>query len=393
MPNTLLTVNQITRESLRILHQKCNFIGSINRQYDDQFANSGAKIGDSLRIRLPNQYTVRSGATLAAQDTVEQNTTLQISTQKGVDLNFTSADLTLSLDDFSKRILDPAMSVLAAAMEADAFNMVNDVYNSVGTYNAAMTWKTILQGRKRLGDELAPPSDRNLILNSTHNLEVVDALKGLFQDSSAIGKQYREGMLGKTAGFEGIFENTILPDFTSGAGTGYLVNGAAQSGSSLIVDTGTGALAKGTVFTIAGVFRVHPETKQVTSTLQQFVVTSAYAGGAGTVAISPAIVATGARQNVNAVPADNAAITVFGAASSSWAQSLAFHKDAFTFATADLVMPKGVDFATREVYDGISMRIVRAYDINNDQFPCRLDVLYGYKTLRAQLAARLVGLQ
>lgn len=393
MANTLLTVNQITREALRILHQKCNFIGSINRQYDDQFANSGAKIGDTLRIRLPNQYAVRSGATLAAQDTVEQNTTLQVATQKGVDLNFTSADMTLSLDDFSSRILDPAMSVLAAAMEADAFNMVNDVYNSVGTYNAAMTYKTLLQGRKRLTDELCPVGDRKLILNTTHNLEVVDALKGLFQDSNEIAKQYREGLVGKTAGFGQIFENTILPDFSTGAGTGYLVNGASQTGGSLIVDTGTGALPKGTVFTIAGVFRVHPETKQVTSTLQQFVVTSAYAGGAGTISISPSIVATGARQTVSAVPADNAAITVFGASSSAWAQSLAFHKDAFTFATADLVMPKGVDFSAREVYDGISMRIVRAYDINNDQFPCRLDVLYGYKTLRAQLACRLVGLQ
>lgn len=393
MPNTILTANVITREALRILHQKCNFIGSINRQYDDQFANSGAKIGDTLRIRLPNQYAVRSGATLAAQDTVEQNTTLQVSTQKGVDLNFTSAELTLSLDDFSSRILDPAMSVLAAAMEADAMNMVNDVYNSVGTYNAAMAYKTLLQGRKRLTDELTPVGDRKLILNTTHNLEVVDALKGLFQDSTEISKQYREGLVGKTAGFGSIFENTILPDFTSSAGTGYLVNGAAQSGASLIVDTGTGALAKGTVFTIAGVFRVHPETKQTTSVLQQFVVTSTHAGGAGTVAISPAIVATGARQNVSAVPADNAAITVFGAASASWAQSLAFHKDAFTFATADLVMPKGVDFGAREQYDGLSMRIVRAYDINNDQFPCRLDVLYGYKTLRAQLACRLAGLQ
>lgn len=392
MPNTLLTVNQITREALRILHQKCNFIGSINRQYDDQFANSGAKIGDTLRIRLPNQYAVRSGATLAAQDTVEQNTTLQVATQKGVDLNFTSNDMTLSLDDFSSRILDPAMSVLAAAMEADAFSMVNDIYNSVGTHNAAMTYKTMLQSRKRLTDELCP-TDRKLILNTTHNLEVVDALKGLFQDSTEISKQYREGLVGKTAGFGNIFENTIMPDFTSGAGTSYLVNGAGQSGSTLAVNTGTGALTKGTVFTIAGVFRVHPETKQVTATLQQFVVTAAYAGGAGNVSISPAIVATGARQNVSALPAAAAAITVFGAASASWGQSLAFHKDAFTFATADLVMPKGVDFSDRQVYDGISMRIVRAYDINNDQFPCRLDVLYGYKTLRAQLACRLAGLQ
>ncbi len=309
MSNTILTPDMITKEALRILHQKANFIGSMNRAYDDSFAQSGAKIGDSLRIRLPNRYVVRTGATLSAQDTTEQATTLQVSTQKGVDLNFTSNELTLSLDDFSKRILEPAMAQLAASVESDAFNMVKDVPNVVGAAGSATTFKNVLEARKKLSDNLAPTAERRLILNTQDNVDLVDSLKGLFQDSSTISQQYKEGMVGKTAGFDAIYENTLIPNFTNGAGAGYLVNGAAQSGASLIVDTGTGAMPKGTVFSIANVFAVHPESRLSTGIVQQFVVTADYAGGAGTVSIYPSIVASGALQTVNAVPADNAAIT------------------------------------------------------------------------------------
>ena len=389
MANTILTSSVITKEALRILHQKLNFIGSVNRAYDSSFAQSGAKIGDSLRIRLPNRYTVRSGATLSAQDTTETSTTLQVSTQKGVDLNFTSNELTLSLDDFSKRILEPAMSQLSASIEADAFSMVNDVPYAVGSNGSAVTFKNLLEARKVLTDNLAPSNDRTLILNTQDNVDLVDSLKGLFQDSNEISKQYREGMVGKTAGYSAIYENTLLSGFTNGAGSGYLINGASQTGATLTVDTGTGAIPKGTVITIANVFAVHPETRVSTGVLQQFVVTANVLSGATSIPIYPSIVTSGALQTVNASPADNAAISVYGGASASVTQSLAFQKDAFTFATADLVMPKGVDFSAREVYDGISMRVVRQYDINNDAFPCRLDVLYGYKTIRPELACRI----
>ena len=394
MPNPILTPTAVTREALRVLHQKCNFIGNINRQYDDSFAKSGAKIGDSLKVRLPNQYTVRTGATLSAQDTVESSTTLQVATQKGVDLNFTSVDLTLSLDDFSKRILEPAMSVLAANIEADALSMALDVYNGINNVGSALTFKKVLEGRKVLQDNLAPSDgDRNVILNTQDNVDMVDALKGLFQDSSSIGKQYREGLLGRTGGFD-FYENTLISNQTTGtsaSATGYTVNGASQTGSTVVVATGSNTFKRGDIVTFAGCVRVHPETKQSTGDLQQFVVTADYAGGAGSLAISPAIVTSGGRQNVAASPTNGGAVVKVGGASAVYKPSLAFHKDAFTFATADLVMPGGVDFAAREVMDGISMRIVRQYDINNDKFPARLDVLYGYKTLRAELAARLLS--
>lgn len=392
MANTLLTPTAVTREALRILHQKLNFVGNITRDYDDSYAKSGAKIGDSLKIRLPNQYTVRSGATLAAQDTTESSVTLQVATQKGVDLNFTSVDLTLSLDDFSRRIIDPAMAVLAANIEADALNMYKDVYQSVWNGGAAATFNKALDCRVKLQNALAPPSDRTMLLDPQAMSDVVKDTKTLFQDDASIGKQYREGMMGRAAGFAW-GENTLLPSHTRGAGdAAYVVNtstGITSGSAAVAVTVGTGTINKGDVFTIAGVFEAHPETKANTGRLQQFVAAADYAGGAGNVTVSPVPVTSGAKQNVVIVGAGaSKAVVIAGTASTAVQTGLAFQKGAFAFATADLVMPEGVDWAAREVYDGLSMRIVRAYDINNDKFPCRLDILYGYQTLRAQLAAR-----
>lgn len=399
MPNTILTPVKVTREALRILHQKLNFVGSITRDYDDSYAQKGAKIGDTLKVRLPNQYVVRTGATLSAQDTTEQTVDLKVQTQKGVDLNFTSVDLTLSLDDFSERILQPAMAGLAAAIEADALSMYKDVYQQVNNQGANATFAGFLNARKMLVDALAPTNDRSVTMNTLDNVSMVDALKGLFQDSGAIAKQYREGLLGHTAGFD-FNENTLLPTHPRGGANSAYTTDTRTSAlpivstavSAITVATGTGTLVTGDVFTIAGVFRVHPETKATTNVLQQFVVTADYAGGGGSLSISPAIVLAGGRQNV-AIPSGvaAAAMTVAGTASTNHGISLAFQKGAFALATADLVMPQGVDFSARENYDGISMRIVRQYDINNDKFPCRLDIMYGYKTLRPQLAARVAN--
>lgn len=392
--NTLLTPSMITREALRVLHQKLNFVGNVDRQYDKSFAQDGAKIGTALRIRKPAKYTVTDGATFSAQDSVEEEVTLNVTNQKHVGMEFTSADLTMKVDDFSKRFIEPAMAVLAAKVEADALNMVGDVYNQVGTPGTSPTFKTLLQARKSLVDELAPSSNRCLILNTTDSVELVDSLKGLFQDSTQIAKQYRDGILGRTAGFGDIYENTLLTQASRGAANGaYLVNGTVTSGdTTLPVDTGTGALVVGDILTAASVNRVHPETKADTGVLQKFVVTAAYAGGAGSVSVDPPFNATAnGRQNITAVPADNAAITVLGTASAAYERSVAFNEGAFTFATADLVLPKGTDFAAREVYDGISLRLIRDYDFVNDQIRTRCDVLYGYKSLRPELACRVAG--
>jgi len=395
--NTILTPTQVTREALRVLHQKLTLVGNINRQYDDSFAKEGAKIGDSLKIRLPNKYNVRTGRVMQTNDTTETSVTLQVATQKGVDLNFTSADLTLSLDDFSKRILQPAMARLASAIEADAMSMYKDVYQLVGTAGTTPNaLSTYLLAGARLDDSLAPRDDnRSLHLTPVAQATIVDALKGLFQDSGAIRDQYREGLMGRTAGFDW-YSNTLMPTHTNGNDvTGVAISGASQTGSSILVSgvTSSSTFTKGTVFTIANVYEVHPETGASTGVLQNFVITADTNATTTTVTlpISPSIIITGATKTVDSSPADTAALTFVGAASTSYRQMLALHRDAFTFATADLFMPKGVDMAAREVFDGISMRLIRAYDVTNDTLAARLDVLYGYKTIRPELAVRVTA--
>lgn len=390
MANSNLTPTQVTREALRILHEKLTFIGTINRQYDDSFARSGAKIGDTLKIRLPNQYTVRTGKAIDTQDNSESSVSLTVATQKGVDVNFSSAELTMDIDDFSKRILEPAMAVLASNIESDVLqSRTKDVYNLVGT--AGTTPNDTLffgQARAKLNQYLAPKDDkRHIQLDSLAMATMVDHLQGLFHDSTQVARQYRDGFIGRHVGFNWM-ENERIYVHTNGSDhTTVTVNDTVASGDSVITTAG-GTVTVGSVFTIANVNAVHPETKDTYGHLQQFVVT-AVSGNDWTV--SPSFISTGAKQNIDALPANSAAITLVGSASTAYEQHLAYHEDFATFATADLTMPTGVDFAAREVYDGISMRIVRAYDINNDNFPCRIDLLYGSQTLYPQLACRITG--
>jgi hypothetical protein len=396
--NTLLTPDMITRSALMILHQKLNFVGNIVRDYDDSFAQEGAKIGNTLRIRRPLEYATGTGATMATgtgADSVEQKFTLTVNTQRHVPMRFTSNELSMKVDDFSSRHIEPAMARLAAKIENDALSMVQDVYNNVHA-GTAVSFAELMTARKKITDYLAPMSDRTALLDTQCNVDLVDALKGLFQDSTAIKKQYKEGMMGRTASFD-FYENTLLPNFTSGAAGGtsnYNVNGATQTSAdadsqSLIVDTGTAVIAAGDTFTIDGVNRVHPESKTDTGELQQFVALTGGTGGT-TITISPGIVVSGPRQNVSAAPADTAAITFDGAASTAYYESCVFQKEAFCFGTADLVMPNGVDMASRQNYDGISLRLVRDYDIVKDRILTRIDCLYGYRTLYRQLAARIM---
>ena len=394
MSNTNLTDDKITRAALVILHQKLTFLGAVNRQYDDSFAQSGAKIGSSLRIRLPNQYTVRTGKVMDVQDVAEQKETLTVATQKGVDTSWTSEELAMDIDDFSERILDPAMSVLASVIEADVLQTVTkDIYQLVDNDAGAISLLNVLRAGEKLDDSLTPQDGRRTCLLSTnHQVVLVDALKGLFQSSEQIASQYREGVMGRAAGFT-FAASTHAADHTTGTAVKgdslYNVNGANQTGSTLTVDTGTTTFLAGDVITL-GINAVHPETKVDTGKLQQFVITADSGASATSLSISPEIVTSGARQNVTGSPADNDPVLKIGAGVSEKLNgSLAYHEDAFTFVTADLVMPRGTDMASRQVLEGISMRLVRDFDIKNDEFPVRFDVLYGFKTLRRQLACRI----
>lgn len=389
--NTLITPTMLTAKTLAILHQKLNFVGSINREFDDSFAQSGAKIGQTLRIRIPNQYTIRSNTmVLSPQNTSEQFTTLTVSNVSGVDMAFNTTDLTMSMDRFTERYIEPAAAIIAADIESKSIGVFNQVWNQVNGQGAVQTFKNVLISRKMLLDNLAPQSKQwQIRINTQDNVDMVDSLKGLFQQSTQIAKQYTDGVMGTTAGYEWA-ENTHLSTYTRGAGAQtYTVN--TLTTNQLVVQAGTGASAIGDVFTIAGVFRVHPETKLSTGVLQQFVNLSTNVGGAATWTIAPTPVATGALQNVTALPTSGNAITFAGTASTASGISLAYHPDFATFASADLEMPRGVDMASRAQKDGISIRLVRQYDINNDFLPTRLDVLWGVSVLRPQLAVRLAA--
>jgi hypothetical protein len=370
----------------------------VNRQYDDSFANTGAKIGSTLRIRLPVQYTVSTTPALSLQNTVETQVSLPITNQYHVDFSFSSAELTLSIDDFSARYIEPAIAVLAAQIEATFVGMMwPTVWNSVGTPGAAQTFKTVLQARKLLLDNLTPQSKQwQLRINTQDNVDLVDSLKGLFQQSTQIARQYTDGVMGLAGGFEWA-ENTHLTTQTRGAESATYttaITTGQNTGGTLAVITGTGAGNAGDIFTVAGVFRVHPETKVNSGVLQQFVLTANYAGGGGNMSIAPAINAViGSPQQNVIVPSANAtaALTFQGTASTATGLSLAYAPDAFTFATADLVMPSGVDMAARVIKDGISMRAVRQYSISDDTMPIRIDVLWGGAALRPQLACRLAA--
>lgn len=401
MANTYLTPTAVTRKALMVLHQKLNFVGNINRQYDDSYAGSGTsvvrgKFGPTLKIRLPNEYTVRTGLNMAAQDQSETSVDLTVSTVKGVDMYFGSDELALSIDDFSERFIDPAMTVLAANIEADALSMYKNVYNLYDGDAAAFAVASMTGAKQILGEALAPTSNRRFLFNPSHANKFLVDTKGLFHSSENISEQYREGLIGRTFGFD-CFENTLLVPHTTGTAaktTGYDMNtstGITSGTATITIATGSTTFLAGDVITIVGVNRVHPETKADTGVLQKFVVTADSGANATSLSISPTPVTSGARQNVviNSAGSGKALVKVGAGASETLTQSLAFHKDAFTFVTADLELPKGVDFAARQVMDGISMSLVRDFNVSDRTFPCRIDVLYGYKAIRPQLAARV----
>ncbi len=404
MANSILTIDMITRKALEILENNLVLTRTVNRQYDDSFAVEGAKIGSTLRIRLPDRALVTDGAALQVQDDNEQFTTLAVASQKHIGVNFTSAELTMQLDDFADRVLKPRISQLAASIDADVANSFKSIYNSVGTPGAApATSLVLLQAQQKLNENAAVMSPRYATVNPAANAGLVEGLKGLFNPTDTISRQFKNGLMGTgVLGYEEISMSQSIKQHTAGTRSTsdtILVNGtiATQGATTISIDGGTGSatVAVGDVFTIGSVFAVNPQTRESTGSLQQFVVTEANtaSGGAWTdIKISPAIYTSAhPLATVNSFPQDGAAITFLGAASGSYAQNLVYHKDAITFATADLLLPQGVDMASRQVHNGISLRVVRQYDINNDRMPCRIDVLYGYGVIRPAMAVRMWG--
>ena len=403
MANSILTIDMITRKALEILENNLVITRNVNRQYDDSFAVSGAKIGSTLRIRLPDRALVTDGAALQVQDDAEQSTTLTVSTQKHIGVNFTTAELTLSLDDFAERVLKPRISQLASSIDADVANAYKAIFNTVGTPGVSpATALVLLQAQQKLNESAAGMAPRYATVNPAANAGLVNGLSGFFNPTDTISKQFKNGMMGTgVLGFDEINMSQSIKVHTTGDfPVSPIVSASAtfaegQSTLAITFTSGTKTVKKGDVFTIANVFAVNPQTRESTGSLQQFVVTadnSVTSGTAMTLAISPALyTASSALATINAFPVTPAALTFVGTASTAYPQNMIYHKDAITFATADLVMPQGVDMAARANHNGISMRVVRAYDINNDRMPCRIDVLYGFSTIRPQMACRLWG--
>ena len=401
--NNLLTIDMITRKALEILENNLVITRNVNRQYDDSFAVEGAKIGSTLRIRLPDRALVTDGAALQVQDDNEQFTTLTVASQKHIGVNFTSAEMALQLDDFADRVLKPRISQLASSIDADVANSYKNVFQSVGTPGVTPgTSLVLLQAQQKLNEAAAGMAPRYATVNPAANAGLVEGMKGLFNPVDSISRQFKNGMMGEgILGYDEINMSQSIKQHTNGSASRSdtlivkttLANGATKVTFDNVTDSLT--LVPGDVFTIAGVFAVNPQTRESTGALQQFVVQNTVTSASTEfvdVEFLPAVYGpTHALATVSKLPTASDVVTYVGAASGQYAQNLVYHKDAITFATADLLLPQGVDMASRQVHNGISMRVVRQYDINNDRMPCRIDVLYGYSVIRPQMAVRLWG--
>lgn len=404
MANSLLTIDMVTREALRIAHEKSAFIGTTDRQYDDSYARTGAKIGSALRVRKPNLYTRTTGSrVMDVQDQVEAAGTITVATQDHVDMRFNSAELSLSIDNFSKLYIEPAMAVLVSGIESDFIAAsTKATYQVAGTAGSPPTdLVAVGAARAKLNRGLAPKDgNRNIQMDSVTMGGLVNGLKGLFQDSAQIREQYREGMMGRTA-MADWYENDRMWTMSNGSdvtGTTDAAAAVTDGGSTVTINAtvATSAQVVGQVFTIAGVFDCHPETKASYGTLKQFTITAI---GATVTTISPATFLTGARKNVCSSTGtdllttdfNSKTLTFVGSASTDYAQSLMYHKEAFQFVTADLAIMDDAAKCVRRMQDGLSLRVWQASDIRNDELLMRIDILYGFAALRPEWACRITS--
>jgi hypothetical protein len=412
MANNLLTISKITNEALMVLENELTFTSEVDRNYDDQFAVVGAKIGNTVNVRRPGRFIGTTGPALNVEDFNETSVPVTLTTQFHVDTQFTTQDLALSLDMFSDRVLKPAIAAIANKIDRDGLSMATlQTANIVGTAGTPPTGLiTYLTAGAFLDSEGAPRDGRrSCIVEPFTSATIVDSLKGLFVPSDRIGTQYEKGLMGRdSAGMNWkMDQNVVSQTFGSFSGTavcsttvaaGFLSSGWASSSTITLTATNTVTLNAGDVFQIAGVFAVNPQNRQAygTNKLRNFVVKTAVTGTNGTmqVVVSPAVISAGQFQNVS-IPTTTttAAVTFFNSAGTVSPQNIIMHRNAFTMACCDLELPEGVHFAGRasDKEIGLSMRVVRQYTINNDSIPTRLDVLYGWAPLYPELACRVAA--
>ena len=415
MSNNLLTISMITNEALMVLENELTFSSEVDRNYDDAFAVSGAKIGNTLNVRRPGRFLGTTGPALNVEDFNETSVPVTLSTQFHVDTQFTTVDLALSLDAFSDRVLKPAVAAIANKVDFDGLTMAkNSTANIVGTAGTPPTsLLTYLTAGAYLDAEGAPRDGRrSCIVEPFTGATIVDSLKGLFVPPDVIGKQYQKGMMGRdSAGMNWkMDQNVVNQTFGSystatlacdtATGTGFLSTGWAQTSTiALTATTATAGLQVGDVIQIANIYAVNPQNRSAygSGKLRNFVVTAAATvatSGTTSVTVSPAVITGGQFQNVSVTSTSaTAVVTPFNKTGTVSPQNIVMHKNAFTLATADLELPDGVVFAGRasDKELGLSLRVVRQYTINNDSIPTRVDVLYGWAPLYPELACRVAA--
>jgi hypothetical protein len=406
MSNNLLTISMITNEALMVLENELTFSSEVERNYDDQFAVTGAKIGATLNVRRPGRFIGTTGPALNVEDFNETSVPVTLSTQFHVDTQFTTQDLALSLDMFSDRVLKPAVAAVANKIDFDGTTMAKlNTANIVGTAGTPPTsLLTYLTAQAYLDSEGAPRDGRrSCIIEPFTGATIVDSLKGLFVPNDRIGMQYSKGMMGRdSAGMNWKMDQNIAAQtfgtytgtatINTSTDTGILTSGWAQTSTLTLSKTGTFTPNVGDTFTIANVYAVNPQNRQAygSNKLRNFVVTAI---SGNSVTVSPAVISAGQFQNVSITSPGASAVTPFNQAGAVSPQNIVMHKNAFTLATADLELPDGVHFAGRASDKdlGLSLRVVRQYTINNDSIPTRVDVLYGWAPLYPELACRVAS--
>ena len=397
-----------------VLENELTFSSEVNRNYDDQFAVVGGKIGNTVNVRRPGRFIGAVGPALSVEDFNETSVPVTLSTQFQVATQFTTQDLALSLDMFSDRVLKPAVATIANRIDRDGLTMAAlQTANIVGTAGTPPTGLiTYLTAGAYLDAEGAPRDGRRAcIVEPFTSATIVDSLKGLFMPQEAIAEQYRKGLMGRdSAGtnwkldqnvvsqtFGSYSGNTLSADTTSQVG--YLSSGWSQYSTIQIKASSSSTLNAGDVIQIAGLYATNPQNRQAygSGKLRNFVVqaTTTVGTSATSITVSPAIIIGGQFQNTAIIgtTSTTAVVTPFNNTGTLSPQNMLFHRDAFSLAVADLELPEGVHFAGRasDKEVGLSIRVVRQYTINNDSIPTRLDVLYGWAPLYQELACRIAS--
>lgn len=401
MANTTLTHSLVARMSAKILEEESPFLANINRELADEYKQvRDYKPGQTVKVRIPPTGVVYDGATFAgggsAPDNTERYVDATVQTQKHVALTFGMREKALEVTDFRERILRPQMRVLASVLEADflsrAYALTPNVVGTAGSVPTTM--KVYAQAREKMQNFLAPPGDRSCVFSSTANTELVDTSRQLFNPKPTIEKGFIEGTIGRAQGAD-FYEHQSIPTHTNGTQSSWTINGASQTGSSLAIGglTASNTIKKGTIFTVPGVFAVHPLTGTAYTSLQQFVVTADFtaSGTTGTISIYPSIQPSATIQNrtVSASPTNGATCTMFGSASTAYRQNLMFHKDAFAVGFLPLAVPAGFEGSTATLPNGISVRVYTFGDGTNDRESTRIDVLPAWVGVRPEHACRI----